>query len=91
MSSRPRVLIGLVVAALVLALVGVYRGSHSLDGAGGWDAKDAWRRCRQADPGWPDAPAQRCRALHMCVHEAAPGDNTELLAAIAATPDCPAP
>jgi len=54
-----------------------------------WDAKDAWRRC-QVDARWPEEAGARCRALHMCVNEAAV-DKGAFAALIAGTPGCPAP
>lgn len=54
-----------------------------------WDAKDAWRRC-QVDARWPEESGARCRALHMCVNEAAI-DKQAVAGLIAATPNCPAP
>ena len=76
----------LLVAAFVLVFV---RGvSHE---PRGWDEKDAWRGCRGTDVRWPDDPARRCRALHMCIHEAAPGDDVGFRELIAATPECPPP
>lgn len=73
----------LLMAAFVLSFV---RGvSHEQRG---WEQHDAWRQCRAADVRWPDDPAQRCRALHMCLNEAAPGDDVGFREQIAATPGC---
>ncbi len=75
------------VGALLLLLRGGPRGPAD------WNAKDAYRRCAEPDPPWPADAPQRCRALHMCINEAAftPAEHARFRDLIAATPDCPPP
>lgn len=73
--------------AIAVAILVCIRGiSHERTD---WDAKDAWRRCG-ADASWPDAADARCRALHMCLHEA-PMNDAELRGLIESTPGCAPP
>lgn len=82
------VLLGCVVRLGVVAwvLLFVHGISHERPD---WDAKDAWRQCR-VEARWPEEAGARCRALHMCVNEAAV-DRERFAGLIAATPGCPAP
>ena len=79
------VLLGCVVRLGVVAwvLLFVHGISHERPD---WDAKDAWRQCR-VEARWPEEAGAQCRALHMCVNEAAV-DRERFAGLIAATPGC---
>ena len=82
------------VASRLLAAAGVLLFVRSISHERpSWDAKDAYRRCAGSDVRWPEDTSQRCRVLHMCIHEAAPtaSDHVRFRELIAATPDCPPP